>query len=193
MGILDEIAAEVDDGFLEKTVVVRKISWTLKLLCDHERNWSNGYVRSTSALALLSSMKAPILAIGIRAIGKADAAGSYHMKTVENYFVEEWTKEKGALDETAQRMLANQNQLIKQYWFAEKLFEWLSYRDPEFINELWTQWEALEKEQADKKSAKNNPQPVQTESAAGPKVKPASAINVAIIDANIPLIDANSP
>lgn len=144
MNLLDELAKDIDPGVFEDTVVVRKVSWKFRLLCDHERNWSNGYVRTSSVTTMLSSMRAPTLAIGIREIGRPDEAGTLKMLTVQDYFAEVWTKEQGTLDAATKRMLEQSNEFIRQYWFAEKLFQWLSDRDPEFIDELWRPWSQLE-------------------------------------------------
>jgi hypothetical protein len=142
--ILDDLATELDKGYQEDTFQVRGVYWKMRLLQDHENNWANSYQRTNSALALLSSRRAPVLAIGIREIGTADADGKISMLSVKEFFLAQWKKERGELDEISQKILDQSNLLVQQYWFAEKLFDWLSKRPSEFIQALWSKWQLLE-------------------------------------------------
>jgi hypothetical protein len=151
--ILDDLATELDQGRLEDTFVVRKIHWKMMLLQDHENNWANSYQRTNSALAILSSRRAPVLAIGIREIGREGPDGKVEMKTVKAFFLDEWKKERGEMDEISQRILDNSNEIVQQYWFAEKLYEWLSKRPSEFIQELWSNWLKLEERRTEAEKA----------------------------------------
>lgn len=133
--ILDDLATELDKGFLEDTFDVSGHKWTMRLLQDHERNWANGFIRNTSLNAMLTSVRAPVLAIGIRAIDGIP---------IPVFFQKQWEEESGELESLAKQMLENSNPYIKQYWFAERLFQWLSLRPPKFVEGLWEKWTALE-------------------------------------------------
>jgi len=144
MSLLDDLAKELDEGFIEDTFEVNKVLWKMRLLQDHELNWANGYQRSNSALAMLTSRRAPTLAIGIRAIGRMGADGKPEMKPVRQFFIDEWTKQRGELDEATKAILDNANQYVQQYWFSEQLYQWLSQRPGEFVQALWAKWQLLE-------------------------------------------------
>jgi hypothetical protein len=144
MALLDDLASELDQGHLEETVEVHGVHWTMRLLEDHETNWANGYQRTNSTLALISSRRAPTLAIGIRSIGKMNADGKLELKPVKQYFIDAWVEAQGELDEATKSILNNANEYIQQYWFAEQLFHWLSKRPSAFVQALWTKWQALE-------------------------------------------------
>src|SRR5882672_3653844 len=96
INLLDDLAAELDKGFLDSIVVVRGLKWELRLLQDHERNWVNSYTVSKNVLSMISSSKAPTLGIGIRRIGKNEPDAP--MMTVEQFFVQLWQSEKAKLD-----------------------------------------------------------------------------------------------
>jgi len=153
LSLLDDLAKELDEGFIEDVFEIRGILWHMRLLQDHERNWANGYVRTTSVNAMITSVRAPTLAVGIRAIGKLTTDGKKDLMGIKDFFLQQWLKEKGELDPVAQRILDNANQYVQQYWFAERLFEWLSKRPPDFVNELWEKWSGLEKRREDAEKA----------------------------------------
>jgi hypothetical protein len=107
----------------------------MRLLQDHERNWANGFIRNTSLNAMLTSIRAPTLAIGIREIDGVP---------VPVFFQQQWEAESAELETLARQMLESSNPYVKQYWFAERLFQWLSLRPPKFVEELWAKWTELE-------------------------------------------------
>lgn len=135
LNILDDLASELDKGFLEETFEVSGHRWTMRLLQDHERNWANGFIRNTSLNAMLTSVRAPVLAIGIRAIDDVP---------IPTFFQKQWEEESAELETLARQMLETSNPYIKQYWFAERLFVWLSQRPPKFVEGLWAKWTELE-------------------------------------------------
>jgi hypothetical protein len=139
ISLLDDLAKELDEGFIEDTFEVHGIFWKMRLLQDHESNWANGYQRTNSAMAMLSSRRAPTLAIGIREIGKKN-----EMKQVRQFFIDEWVKTRGEMDEATRQILDNTNDYVQQYFFAEQLFQWLSKRPSEFVQALWVKWQLLE-------------------------------------------------
>jgi hypothetical protein len=149
LSLLDDLAKELDEGRLEGTFEVRGIFWKMQLLQDHEVNWANGFQRTNSTLSMLTSRRAPTLAIGIRAIGKSEDT----MKSVRQYFMDEWEAERGELDATVKAILDNANEYIQQYWFAEQLFKWLSVRPPEFVSALWVKWQSLEERRTEAEKA----------------------------------------
>lgn len=135
LSILDDLASELDKGFLEESFDIAGHKWTMRLLQDHERNWANGFVRNTSLNAMLTSVRAPVLAIGIRSIDGVP---------IPQFFQQQWESEAAELETVAQQMLESANQYVKQYWFAERLFKWLSMRPPSFVEQLWAKWTDLE-------------------------------------------------
>jgi len=143
--LLSDLENELDKGFIEDTFLVQGHYWKMRLLSDHEMSWAANYQRTSSALALVVSRRAPTLAIGIREIGKANGDGKPHMFSVAEFFTTQWEKVNKELDETTKSILASQNPYLPQYWFAEQLFHWLSKRNTEFVVALWEKWELLEK------------------------------------------------
>lgn len=147
IGILDALAAELDQGFQEETFKVAGIHWKLRTLNDGETNWVNQFVITTSAPALFQSLKAPTLAMAIRAIGK-EVDGVLKMVPVEEYFLTEWERVSGTPDEQVRRLLRSNNALSKQYFFAEKLLDFLIKRpstgkDGSLVEQLWKCYAAL--------------------------------------------------
>jgi hypothetical protein len=159
LSLLDDLAKELDEGHIGDTFEVAGVMWSMKTLQDHETNWANGYVITTSMTSLISSRRSATMAIGIRAIGVRKPDGTLDMKTIKEYFIAQWEKEKGKLDENAQRIINNSNEYVQQYYFAEQLFAWLSKRPPEFIQNLWSKWLTLEarKEAAEAAMGKSLP------------------------------------
>jgi hypothetical protein len=135
LSILDDLATELDKGFLEANFDIAGHQWTMRLLQDHERNWANGFVRNTSLNAMLTSVRAPVLAIGIRAIDGVP---------IPTFFQKQWEAESAEMETLAKQMLDAANPYVKQYWFAERLFVWLSQRPPNFVEQLWSKWTELE-------------------------------------------------
>lgn len=133
LSILDDLASELDKGYLEETFTVAGHTWTMRLLQDHERNWSNGFIRNNSLHAMLTSVRAPVLAIGIRKIDSIP---------IPEFFQQQWKDDE--LSVVAKQMMENSNPFIQQYWFAERLFAWLSQRPPHFVEQLWVEWTKLE-------------------------------------------------
>jgi len=136
LSVLDDLAAELDSGFLEETFLVRGVNWTMRLLCDHERTWAAGYIRNQNVSSIVSSMKAPTLAIGIRSINGL---------TVEDFFKAKWSEANKDLSEAEKAMIAATNPYVRQYWFAEQLYVWLAARPTAFVSELFDKWNTLEK------------------------------------------------
>jgi hypothetical protein len=142
--VLNDLEAELDEGFLEEIVTVRKRLWKLRLLNDHERTWAMKFVQNTSLVSLAHSTRAPLLAISIREIGVMGDDGKPDMMPVREFFVKQWEeqiKDKKALVE---QILNNANPYALQYWFAERMYEWLSKRPPEFVGELFDAYRKLE-------------------------------------------------
>jgi hypothetical protein len=65
------------------------------------------------------------------------------MKTVKEFFVDQWNRQKDVLAPAIQRIMEDTNEYLQQYWFAEQLYQWLSKRNPDFIQELWEKWMEL--------------------------------------------------
>lgn len=134
--ILDDLAAELDKGFVEDTFEVAGHTWTMRTLQDHERAWASGFIRTQSMNSMLSSMRAPTLAAGIRSVDG---------KPVAEFFKDAWEKEATDMGEAVRKVMESQNPYILQYWFAEQLYVWLSKRPPSFVEKLWEKWLLLEK------------------------------------------------
>jgi hypothetical protein len=158
LSVLDDLEAELSVGFLEDTFEVRGVLWRMRTLCDHERNWANRYVQSTNLNVIVTSIRAPTLAIGIRAIGRV-VDGERVLAPVEEFFQAQWAKTNQGLDANTQAILASDNPHLKQYFFAEQLFGWLTTKGPEFVYALWQQWETLEarRQEAEKAMGKSSP------------------------------------
>lgn len=135
LNILDDLASELDQGFLEDTFEVAGHQWTMRLLQDHERNWANGFIRNTSINSMVTSVRAPTLAIGIRSIDGIPIA---------TFFQKQFEAENEELHALARQMIEQANPYTRQYWFAERMFQWLSLRPPTFVEKLWAKWLSLE-------------------------------------------------
>lgn len=144
MSILDDLASELDKGFIEDTFDICGHKWAMRTLQDHERSWSAGYTRTQSMNSMLVSMRAPMLAIGIRSIDGLP---------IPKFFQSQWEDESKDITEAARRVLESQNPYMMQYWFAERLFVWLSQRPPSFVEKLWEAWLSLEKKREDSEAA----------------------------------------
>jgi hypothetical protein len=152
LSLLDDLANELDKGFIEEEVTVSGLRWTLRTLQDHERNWAAGYTVTKSVTAMLHSVKAPTLSIAIRAINGVP---------VKEFFLQAWLKESETPDPQLKEILNAANEYVRQYYFAERLYMWLSARPAPggIVDNLWTEWTKLEnrREAADAAMGKSLP------------------------------------
>jgi hypothetical protein len=139
LNILDDLAKVIDIGFIEDTFEVKGVLWKMRILNDHERTWANGYVRTVSVNAMLTSIKPATLAIAIRQIGTPGG----EMVDVEDFFLKSYKDEEKALSEAEKAVLSKSNPYVRQYYFAEQLYVWLSHRTPEFVQELWKCYDSM--------------------------------------------------
>ena len=59
---------DVKKGFLKEDVVLAGHKFTIHTLNDEEESWSDGFIRSTSAVSYVSSRKDPRLSCAIKAV-----------------------------------------------------------------------------------------------------------------------------
>lgn len=131
--LLLDLETELDQGYLEDTFEVSKVSWKMRLLADHERNWANRYIAQGSVHSIVSSVRAATLSIGIREINGMPL----------DLFFEDLAADAKALAEI-RALAAETNPFSRQYWLAERLYAWLSQRTPQFVDSLWAKWLELE-------------------------------------------------
>lgn len=132
MLIMDDLAAELDTGYIEETFEVAGYFWKMRTLADHEVNWASQYTLTGSNLAIVLSNRAPTLAVGIRAIGKTREG----MQPIEEIYLDAYKKANGDLDSKVAALLLQTNPHARQHFFSEKLLEWLSARPPTLVSKL---------------------------------------------------------
>lgn len=139
--LLADLVSELDKGFIEETFEVKGHKFAIRLLTDGEVNWKNRFINAMdSSLALLSSRKAPTLAIAIRSIDD---------KSVVDVFAED-------LEGEALAQYGAKSAIEKKFWAAEQLFNWLSNRPSDFTGELYAKYAELEERRGEvQKNLKN--------------------------------------
>lgn len=135
--LLQDLAAEVDQGFIEDTFEINGHRYLMRLLSDGETSWKNRYIDAfASALAMISQRKAPTLAVGIRAINGIKVTDIFK-PTANEDSSEEAKKEVKDWEQMGE--------LKRQFAAAEKLVDYLSKRPAEFTTGLYDKWQELEK------------------------------------------------
>jgi hypothetical protein len=135
--LLQDLSAEIDQGFIEDTFEVQGHKYKLRLLSDGESNWKNRYIDGlSSALSLMSQRKSATLAIAIRAIDANDVVTLFAptVPTADSDDAakkeyEEWTKA---------------TKLERQFNVAKKMYDFLSQRPNDFTTELFDGYSKLE-------------------------------------------------
>ena len=135
--LLADLAAEVDQGFLEDTFDILGHKYTMRLLSDGETNWKNRYIDGlSSALSIISQRRAATLAIAIRIIDGhnveslyAPAAPTSDATDIEKAEYERWTK---------------MGRLERQFDASRKLYDYLSLRPDTFTVALFEKFQELE-------------------------------------------------
>ena len=136
--VLEDLASEIDEGFIEDTFEVGKHFYTMRLLTDGETNWKNRFIDAmSSALSMLSQRKAPTLAIAIRKID--------HVSVEEIFKPEKPADDAEESDKKAYDEWNKLSKVERQFRIAESLFNYLSERPAEFTTALYNKYSELEK------------------------------------------------
>ena len=134
--LLIDLAKEVDGKPLEDTFKVGKFQFRVWLPNEEEMNWCYRYINPANLVTVATSMKLPNLSISIRSINGLP---------VEDFFEDEWA----AVPEGDRLELLSRNSFSRKYFTAEHLMQFLGQRPPEFVQDLWKQYEALAKKRTD--------------------------------------------
>jgi hypothetical protein len=139
--ILDDLAADNDQGQIVDTFVAFGFRWKISTLVEHELAWASQYIITTSPMSVMQSMRAPTLGIAIREIGH-DVDG-HPLSPVEQFFIKEYEAVNGPIGSQLQRAISSTNSFAKQYFFAEQMYRWLAKREGRFVEKLWSFYNQL--------------------------------------------------
>lgn len=135
--ILADLAAEVDQGFLEETYEVKGHKYLLRLLSDGETNWKNRYIDGlASPLSMMSQRKSATLAVALRAIDGTDVISMYAPPAI--------TADSTDVEKAESERWGRLNSLDKQFEVARKLYEYIARRPAEFSTGLYAKFQELE-------------------------------------------------
>lgn len=131
---LESLKKDLSQGYLEKEVTVSGHKFKLHTLNEDEETWADGYIKTLTPTAFLSSRKAPRLAAAlmeVNGVPKGDLFG----------YPDDMPKEaKQALDENPER---------KKQWVREQMLLFLAEDGNRlFIERLYSALEELDQERA---------------------------------------------
>lgn len=124
--VLQDLSTELNEGFLEETYEVAGRQWTMRTLNDAAEVWSDKFIASGSLIATVSSRRAIKLAASIMAINDVPIEQLF-------FFAE---TEAGR----AEKEFVLANSIRERFWYAEKMFEYLSEQPSQFIAELYMKY-----------------------------------------------------
>lgn len=130
--VLETLKRDLSKGYLEKEITVRGCKFKLHTLNEDEETWADGYTRTSTALAMITSSKAPKLAASIAAVNDVPVAELFS-------YPDDMPKEvKRGFDD---------NPIQKKYWVREQMLYFLCEdANRLFINELYKAMSELEEE-----------------------------------------------
>lgn len=134
---LQDMASEVDQGFIEDTFEVFGRKFKLRLLSDGENNWKNRYVDVMVASgALISQNRAPTLAVAIREIDG---------QPMDKIFPDPVKPADDASDEEKQsyERWNRMSKLERQFERCKQMYEYLSNRPDDFVIALHEKFMSL--------------------------------------------------
>lgn len=137
--LLADLESEVDRGFIEETVEHSGHKYTLRTLNDGESNWKNQFVDIMgSAANMLSSQKAPTLAISVRAVDGVSVTDMFRPDKPEGEENKEDREWREYLSWETMRPFE------RQIFCAKKLLEWFYLRPNEYTSGLFEHYQKLE-------------------------------------------------
>lgn len=150
--ILQDLSAELTVGFLEDTFEFSGKQWTMRTLNDAEEVWSDKFIAGGSLVATMSSRRAIKIAVSIRNVDGIP---------IEQLFFFEKT-EAGKSEQD----FVEANPMRLRFWYAEKMYEFLSEQPTQFIADLYIKYVELSnrqitvmKEVLEKNSLRRTPMP----------------------------------
>jgi hypothetical protein len=134
--LLLDLAKEADGESLEDFCTVMKggkaFKFEIRLPNEEEANWTFRYMNPSNVVTVATSMKLPNLSISIRSINGI---------SVDDFFMQEWEE----LPEFDRLEYESKNKFAQKYFAAEHMMQYLGQRTPDFVQELWEHYEALDK------------------------------------------------
>lgn len=135
--LLEDLASEIDQGFIEDTFEVLGKKYKLRLLSDGEANWKNRFIDGfASGMAILSQRKSATLAVAIREIEGQNVIAIF---TPAAPAADEKAENKKEYDEWSKA-----TELERQFIVARKMYDYLSKRPSDFTTELYNKFDELE-------------------------------------------------
>jgi hypothetical protein len=130
--VLNAIKQEISKGFIERDYEVNGHKYKLRTLNEDDEVWADSYMRITTPAAILSSRKAPRLAVAIVSI---DGESKEQLFALPDDMPKE---DRDALKD---------NQVQYKYWLNGQMLYFLSEEgNRPYINDLWDKYNELEKE-----------------------------------------------
>jgi len=130
--VLETLKKELSRGFLEREYTVSGHKFKLHTLNEEEESWADGFTRSTTVMASITSRKAPRLAVAISAIDDipVDKLFDYPDDMPKEVQVE-----------------LNTNNIARKYWIRDQvLYFFAEDSNRAFIVDLFDKLAELEKE-----------------------------------------------
>lgn len=151
--VLMDLSTELNEGFLEEIFEVAGKEWLFRTLNDAEEVWSDKFIASGSLVATVSSRRAIKVAVSVRTIDSVP---------IEQLFF--FTNNEVG---KAEKEFVEANPVRERFWYAEKLYEFLSEQPSQFIADLYMKYVDLSnrqltvmKEVLEKNSLTRTPTPV---------------------------------
>lgn len=130
--VLESLKKDLAKGCLEKEVTVRGYKFKIHTLNEDEETWADGYTRTSTALAMVNSSKAPKLAAAISFVNDVPTS-------------ELFTFPEDMPDEVKRGL--NDNPIQRKYWLREQMLYFLAEDGIRpFINQLYSTLFELEQE-----------------------------------------------
>lgn len=126
---LELLKEELKKGFIEEEFEVGGHKWRLRTLTEDDECWADTYLRTMSTAAILSSRKAPRLAVSIVSL---DGELTKDMFGIPDDMPAEAKKD------------LQDNPVRFKYWlYDQMLYFLLEEGNRSFVNGLWEKYEAL--------------------------------------------------
>lgn len=129
--VLENLKKDISKGFIDLTAMVNGHKFKLRTLNEDDEVWADSFARTSTAVSMITSRRAPRLAASIMSIDDVVASDLF-------LYPEGMSKEeKKAMDD---------NPITKKYWiYDQMLYFLLEESNRPFINDLWSKFEELEK------------------------------------------------
>lgn len=130
--ILEDLKQDLLKGRREKEVTLFGRRFKLATLNEDEESWADSYIRSTSTMAIISTKKAPALAVAIREIEGQPVSSLFD-------YPEDMPAEV--------RAVLDKNQIQRSYWVREQMLMFLAEdSNRKFVTSLYDAYEELLRE-----------------------------------------------